>query len=140
MKINKIISERDIIEHLKNREKNNYVHITPDVNIILSAYSNHRLPDVEERTAMCSLLVERFTLKRDLSRVIRFGLNLPLSKSSVIESDMGLCLLMPISLLALTRNWYVAPGVRSSMNAVFPATNGTAGIHMVTPVSLNSTA
>lgn len=30
--------------------------------------------------------------------------DLPLSTSSVVESDIGLCLLIPISLLALTRN------------------------------------
>lgn len=56
-----------------------------------------------------------------------------------MESEGGLGLLIPISLLALTRNWYVAPGVKSSMLVDEPATNGTAACHTLTPVSLYST-
>lgn len=137
MKINKIISECDIIEYLKNREKNNYVYIMLDVNIILFVYSNYRFFDVEERMVMCLLLVERFILKRDFFRVICFGLNLLFLKLSVIEFDMGLCLLMLILLLVLIWNWYVVFGVRLLMNVVFFVINGIVGIYMVILVFLN---
>lgn len=108
-----------------------------DVNIILFVYSNYRFFDVEERMVMCLLLVERFILKRDFFRVICFGLNLLFLKLSVIEFDMGLCLLMLILLLVLIWNWYVVFGVRLLMNVVFFVINGIVGIYMVILVFLN---
>ena len=85
------------------------------------------------------LCVNTFKTNVTLAYDLRLLKHSPLSTSSVIESEIGLGRLIPISLLALTRNWYVAPGVRSSISVLFPATNGTAACHTLTPVSLYST-
>ena len=85
------------------------------------------------------LCVTTFKTNVTIAYDLRLLKHSPLSTSSVIESEIGLGRLIPISLLALTRNWYVAPGVRSSISVLFPATNGTAACHTLTPVSLYST-
>ncbi len=63
---------------------------------------------------------------------------IPVCKSMVIESDASLASLMPISLFALTLNWYVLPGTRSSITVVVFITTPAAMCHNETQVSLYS--